>query len=249
MKISIITACYNSESTLADAINSVLAQDYDDIEYIIVDGASTDGSMAIVEARKDSISKVISEPDNGIYDALNKGVAIATGDFIGFLHSDDVLASNDAISSIVNILKSSPDAQAAYGDLIYVKASDLNSIFRRWVSKPFKPSLLRKGWMPAHPTLYLRKKCYQDLGAFDLSYKIAADYDSVLRYFSQPGFSAAYLPKVLVKMRVGGASNGSIKAILRKSKEDYRALRVNHIKYPLLVLTLKNISKLGQFVK
>lgn len=247
MKISIITACFNSEDTLRDAIESVLSQDYDNIEYIIVDGASTDGSMIIVESYGGRINKVISEPDHGIYDALNKGVAESTGDYIGFVHSDDVLASIDVISSLVKVLNENPKADAVYGDLNYVKATDLNSIFRRWVSKPFKFSLLKMGWMPPHPTLYLSKSYYQELGAFDLSFKIAADYESILRYFSQPGFAPVYIPKVMVNMRIGGASNGSLKAILRKMKEDYRAIKMNLLPLPLKVLLLKNLSKLKQF--
>ncbi|MBC7193709.1 glycosyltransferase family 2 protein [Marinobacter sp.] len=252
MKISVITACFNSKATIRDAIESVLSQDHNDVEYILVDGASTDNTMAIVGEYRDRISQVISEPDSGIYDALNKGIRSATGDLVGFLHSDDLFAHSSVLSHIAAQASSNNGqlgCDAVYGDLNYVSSGDTSRVVRRWTSRPFQRELLSRGWMPPHPTLYLKREIYESLGGFDLDYRIAADYESILRYFSQPGFSAEYLPETLITMRLGGASNGTLSGILRKSREDYSALRKNRIPYPWLALAWKNLSKLPQFLK
>jgi glycosyltransferase len=254
MKISVITACFNSEATIRDAIESVLSQTWEDVEYILVDGASTDGTMDIVREYGGRISQVISEPDKGIYDALNKGINAATGDLVGFLHSDDLFANSSVLSCIASKAgdgdpQESLSCDAVYGDLNYVSASDTSRVVRRWISRPFTPELLSRGWMPAHPTLYLKREVYRELGGFDLSYRIAADYESILRYFSKPGFKACYIQETLITMRLGGASNGSVSSILRKSREDFRALRKNSIPHPLIALAWKNFSKLPQFFK
>lgn len=254
MKISVITACYNSEATIRDAIESVLSQTWNDIEYIVVDGASTDGTMGIVREYGDRISQVVSEPDKGIYDALNKGVQTATGDLVGFLHSDDLFASASVLSRIASDAGDGDGrgelvCDAVYGDLNYVSASDTSKVVRRWTSRPFSTELLSRGWMPPHPTLYLKREIYRELGGFDLSYRIAADYESILRYFSQPALKPLYIPETLVTMRLGGVSNGSFSGILRKSREDLRALRKNSISHPLKALAWKNLSKLPQFFR
>ena len=244
MKISVITACFNSENTIRSAIESVLSQDYENIEYIVVDGASTDGTLRIVNDYSERISRIISEPDKGIYDALNKGIEAATGDLVGFLHSDDLFADD---STLRTVAESAEGQDAVYGDLNYVSAHDTSHIVRRWKSKDFTPDLLKQGWMPPHPSLYLRRDIYRDQGGFDRSFRIASDYESVLRYFSQPDFKARYIPKVLVTMRLGGVSNGSLRGILRKMSEDYAALRKNNIGSPLVALVWKNFSKIPQF--
>lgn len=254
MKISVITACYNSEATIRDAIESVLSQTWADLEYIVVDGASTDSTMEIVGGYGSRISQVISEPDRGIYDALNKGIHAATGDLLGFLHSDDLFVHASVLSNIASAAGSDERSgelacDAIYGDLNYVSANDTSKVVRRWNSRMFSPELLSTGWMPPHPTLYLKREIYRELGGFDLSYRIAADYESILRYFSQPEFQPRYIPETLVTMRLGGASNGSISGILRKSREDFRALRKNSIPHPLRALAWKNLSKLPQFFK
>ena len=250
MKISIITATYNSEATLKSCMISVLHQSYQNIEYVIIDGNSTDETLDLVKQHQLQFPKIefkiLSEIDNGIYDALNKGVQLATGDVIGFVHSDDVLASDSIVSKIAEVLKNS-NVDGVYGDLEYVNKENTNNIIRYWKSKNFHPKLLKQGWMPAHPTLFLKREVYLKHGNFDLSYNIAADYDFMLRVLKDQSLKFSYIPEVITKMRVGGASNRSLKNIIQKTKEDYRAIRSNNIGGWYLIF-LKNISKVRQFI-
>ncbi|GGW83477.1 glycosyltransferase family 2 protein [Salegentibacter mishustinae] len=248
MKISIITATFNSEFNILTAISSLKHQEYSDVEWIIIDGASMDNTVETIKTQYSGNLKIISEKDNGIYDALNKGVKLSSGDIIGFLHSDDLFVSKDIISKIETIFQKE-NVDGVYGDLQYVHKNDTSKVIRYWKSQNFKSSLLNKGWMPAHPTLFLRKKVYKKHGLFNLDYKIAADYDMMLRIFSDKSLKFHYLPQVITKMRVGGASNSSLKNIKLKSIEDFRTLKANGIKKPLKVLAYKNFSKLTQFVK
>ena len=245
MIVSIITACYNSVSTLELAIQSVLSQTYANIEYIIIDGASSDGTNEILEKYKNLVTKIVSEPDKGIYDALNKGIVLATGDVIGFLHADDLFYDNTVIEKIVEAF-SANNCQAVYGNLQYVSKENTNNMVRNWVSSEFIPAKLKQGWMPAHPTLYLKKEVYSNFGLFDLKYHIAADYDFMLRILSG-GVSTFYILQYIVKMRVGGKSN-SIKNLMNKMKEDLNALKKNKVG-GIYSLFLKNVSKLPQFLK
>jgi glycosyltransferase involved in cell wall biosynthesis len=246
MTISIITASFNNKSTINETIESVVSQSYPLIEYIIIDGNSTDGTKQIIESYSGKISKYISEPDKGIYDALNKGISLASGDIIGFLHADDTYSNSGILSKVAAEFTQSPHLWAVYGDLQFVSQNDSSKVIRSWKSQPFQKSLLTKGWMPAHPTLFIKKEIYQKFGLFDANYKIAADYDFVLRVFSQPGFTAKYLPEVLIKMRMGGVSTGNIKNLIRKSKEDYQILRRNKVGN-LFTVIRKILSKLSQF--
>lgn len=246
MKISIITSVYNNQETIKDAMDSVLSQTYENIEYIIVGGASTDGTVEIVQSYGDKISKFISEKDKGIYDGLNKGISLATGDMIAFLHSDDIYASDSIIEEVVLTFKSDKSLDGVYGDLVYTPKADTDKVLRYWKSKEFDSSLLKNGWMPAHPTLFLKREVYERFGGFDLSFRIAADYDFMLRVLSG-GIKVKYLPEVLYKMRVGGESNKSIKNIILKSKEDLKALKKNNIG-GVGTLVYKNLSKVIQFV-
>jgi glycosyltransferase len=248
MKITIITICYNSAATIEKTIESVAEQTYKNIEYIVVDGNSKDTTIDIIKKNEKVIAKWVSEPDKGLYDALNKGIRNATGDVIGFVHSDDLLASREVLSKIACIFQE-VKVDGVYGDLQYVNKEDTSKVIRYWKSEAFKPELLKKGWMPAHPTLFLKKEVYEKHGLFNLNYNIAADYDLMLRIFSDPTLKFKYLPEVITKMRVGGASNGSLKNIKLKSLEDLKALRTNGIKNPIKVLAYKNFSKLGQFVR
>ena len=245
MKISIITVCYNSDKTLDKTIQSVLSQAYINVDYIIVDGGSKDTTIDIIKKYKSKIFKWVSEPDKGIYDALNKGVQLATGDVVGFLHSDDLLVDSKIVSTIANQFEKE-NIDGVYGDLQYVDKNNIGKIIRYWKSCDFNSSLLKKGWMPAHPTLFLRKKVYDKYGRFDLAYKISADYDFMLRILKDDSLKFTYLPKVITKMRLGGASNRSIRNIIKKSKEDYRAIRSNNIG-GFITLMLKNTSKIKQF--
>ncbi|MGN4977017.1 glycosyltransferase family 2 protein [Aeromonas sp. 95A] len=246
MKVSIITATYNSAATIHDTLASLESQTYPDIEYIIVDGASKDNTLKVINDGCTRVSKIISEPDRGIYDALNKGIAAATGDIVGFLHSDDLFAYPDAIQDMVGIFQSG-GYDAVYADLEYVQQKDVNKVVRLWQSGSYNKKKLKYGWMPAHPTFYMKRSFYKKFNYFDLSYKIAADYDSILRYLWRGNVHAGYLPKVLIKMRVGGISNRSLASILRKTREDIHAMRNNGLFWPLTVV-LKNISKISQFL-
>lgn len=245
MKVSIITATYNSAATIHDTLASLECQTYQDIEYIIVDGASKDNTLEVINKNCTRVSKIISEPDRGIYDALNKGITAATGDIVGFLHSDDLLASPDAVANLVTAFKAG-DYNAIYADLDYVDKNDTDKIIRHWVSGKFKSFKLQLGWMPAHPTFYMTKALYENLGVFSLEFPIAADYDSVLRYFNSSELHAVYLPKVLVKMRVGGASNNSVSNTKRKVKEEVTIMRRNGVFYPL-ALVMKRLTKIHQY--
>jgi len=232
---------------VAEALESVLVQDHPEVELIVIDGGSRDGTREVLQAYAGRIGVLVSEPDRGIYDALNKGIAWASGDVVGFLHSDDLFA-DAAVLSRVAAAFADPAVCAVYGDLQYVRKGDTRRVVRHWKSAPFRARLLARGWMPPHPTLYVRREWYERIGGFDTRYRIAADYFSVLQLFSQPGFKAAYLPQVLVKMRVGGASNRSLANIARKSREDLDALRRSGVG-GMGALAWKNLGKLGQFFR
>lgn len=249
IKVSIITATYNSEKNIKTCIDSIINQDYKNIELLIIDGKSKDKTLEIIKkyAKSNSFIKFISENDNGIYDALNKGIDLSSGEIIGFVHSDDILASNKTITDIVEEFSKSK-VDGIYGDLVYTKQDNIDTVVRYWKSEKFTNSLLKKGWMPAHPTLYLKKEVYNTYGGFNLKYKIAADYDFITRIFSSKDLTFSYIPKVITKMRLGGASNASVKHIIQKSKEDYRIIRENKIGN-FSTLLFKNLSKFIQFTR
>ena len=251
MKISVITVCYNAREHILDSINSVLNQKHVDFEYIIIDGASNDGSTEIIRERIKRTEGVvfISEPDDGMYDALNKGIKLSSGDIVGFLHADDIFSSDKSLRDILNAFVVNNEIDAVYSDLDYVSASDVQKVVRHWRSCPFKDSYLGRGWMPPHPTFYVKRDWYERIGYFDLDYKIAADYKSMLIMLRVPGFQTFYLPSVTVKMRTGGVSNRSIISIVRKSYEDFVIMRDVGFNIPnsLISLCFKNFSKLGQF--
>jgi glycosyltransferase len=243
--ISLITATRNSIATVAECLDSVALQRGVDLQHIVIDGASGDGTEAILAKQASAFDVLVSEPDSGIYDALNKGIALARGDVIGFLHSDDLFAHEHVLLRVAEAF-ADPRVDAVYGDLEYVSRDNPQHVVRHWESAPFCPELLRQGWMPPHPTLYVRRSVYEQVGGFDLSYRIAADYDFMLRLFSRPGLQPRYIPEVLVRMRVGGVSNRSLSTIYRKSMEDLRALRKNQIG-GISTLLRKNLSKVVQF--
>jgi len=247
VKVSVITVVYNNVDHVGDAINAVLEQNYPFVEYVVVDGGSTDGTVDVINKYRSQIAVFLSEPDNGIYDALNKGVSYASGDIIGFLHSDDLYAHSGVISSVVDYFHDYK-INVMYGDLEYVKENEVDSVVRYWRAGSYSKMKLKCGWMPPHPTVYVYRSVYEKIGNFNLSYKISADYDYMLRLFSYEHVRVGYLPEVLVKMRLGGASNQSLSNLIRKSMEDYRALKSNRIG-GVLALSWKNISKLPQFFK
>ena len=247
MKVSLITATYNSEISIKTCLDSIVSQDYSDLEYLFIDGGSSDNTLSIIKKYRQNnpFIKMVSEKDYGIYDALNKGISAASGDIIGFVHSDDFLTTNNIINDIVSMMKTE-SLDGVYGNLQYVDKINTKKIIRNWKSCHFKTGLLKNGWMPPHPTLFLKREVYQKYGLFDVSYRISADYDFMLRIFKDSELKFGYLPKVITKMRVGGASNRSIKNIIEKSKEDYRAIKSNNIG-DFLTLIRKNTSKLKQF--
>ncbi|HCZ01544.1 MAG: glycosyl transferase [Rhodobacterales bacterium RIFCSPHIGHO2_02_FULL_62_130] len=246
MKITIITVVYNRAETIGQALESVASQSHGDVEHLVVDGASVDGTLEEIWARKRPHMRVISEPDAGIYDALNKGIAAATGEVIGLMHSDDFFAHDEVLQDVARCFEET-GSDAVYGDLDYVSASDVTRIVRRWVSGEYTQRRLAHGWMPPHPALFVRREVIEAFGPYDTSYRIAADYEAILRWFGRGGITPTYLPEVLVKMRVGGESNRSIELILRKSREDYRALRSTGVG-GVRALAWKNLSKLPQFL-
>jgi glycosyltransferase involved in cell wall biosynthesis len=246
MKVSVITVTYNSAETVEDTIKSVVNQDYKDIEYIIIDGLSKDNTLEIVNKYKHKIAKVISEKDHGIYDAISKGIKNATGDIVVALNSDDMYASNDVITKVVELFKSS-HADAVYGDLNYVDRFDTSKVIRKWKSGIYKKGHFLKGWMPPHPTFFVRNYCYQKYGSFNLTLRSAADYELMLRFIHKHEIKVAYLPKLIVNMRAGGQSNVSFKNRFKANREDRKAWEINGLKPGLLTLLRKPLSKIKQY--
>jgi len=245
MKISLITAVLNRRSTIQDTLNSVKSQSYNNIEHVIIDGASKDGTLDLLRKYSSAKTVLVSEKDSGIYHALNKGIAHATGDVIGLVHSDDILVHDDILTIIAEAF-TNPSIDAVYGDLQYVSAIDTTRVVRHWKAGKYADFKLARGWMPPHPTLFVRKSVFEKFGVYDTSYRISADYDAILRWFGSGQINTHYIPEVFVKMRVGGESNKSLQKVIQKSREDYRALRSNKIG-GLGALAWKNASKIGQF--
>ncbi len=245
MKISIITITFNSAKTIQRALESVLSQTYPDIEHVIVDGASSDGTKEIIEAyaKKHQNVRWKSEKDSGIYNAINKGIRMATGDVIGFLHSDDVFFSPDSIGQIAAAFEDEK-VDVVYGDLQYCKGP---KVVRRWKSNDFNPCALKYGWMPPHPTVYVRREVYQQVGEYDEWFRISADYDMMLRIFTA-GYKSKYIPQVLVCMEVGGASNKNTQARLSKTQEDRVVLKKNQVGAGYLTVACKQLRKIKQFL-
>ena len=247
-KISIITVCFNSSNTIEGTIQSVISQNYTNIEYIIVDGLSTDNTLKIVEKYKNKISKLISEKDNGIYYAINKGIAASTGEIVAILHADDFYANENVISDVVGAFEKK-NVDAVYGDLQYVDQLDTNKIKRNWISKKYNKSNFLKGWMPPHPSFFVKRECYNKYGVFNTVLKSAGDYELMLRFLYKNNCSVDYIPQVLVKMRVGGKSNVSILNRIIANREDKKAWEINNLHPGAFTFIRKPLSKLGQFFK
>ncbi len=245
LKISVVTAVYNRVATVGHAMASLQAQTHPHVEHIVQDGGSTDGTLAALTQLAIPSTFVRSEPDKGIYDAINLGIARATGDIIGLMHSDDFYADDRALERIAEAF-ASPEVDGVYGDLQYVAGERPHGVVRHWRSGEYSRSKLERGWMPPHPTLYLRRKVFDQWGLYDTNFRIAADYDAMLRYLVKGQIKLAYIPEVLVKMRIGGESNRSLSRILLKSREDLQAIRRNGVG-GLGTLACKNLRKLPQF--
>lgn len=246
MKVSIITITYNSAQTVEQTILSVINQTYTNIEYILVDGLSTDATLQIAEKYKHRISTIISEKDKGLYDALNKGIALATGDVVGILHSDDFYTHPSVIQNYVDLFLKT-GAAAAYGDLYYVDREDTAKIIRTWKSGTYRQGSFLNGWMPPHPTFFVKRNVYEKFGVFNTEFKTAADYELMLRFIHKNKIALAYLPEFTVKMRVGGASNESVVNRVNANREDRRAWDINGLKPRFYTLYLKPLRKILQF--
>ena len=252
MRISVITVCYNAASTLKDAVDSVLGQVPAgeapfELEYIVVDGASTDGTLDLLASYSERIATLILGPDQGLYDAMNKGVQAATGDVVAILNADDVYASTDVLARVAATFRET-EAEAVYGDLHYVAADDLSHVTRRWKAGAYTPGAFRQGWMPPHPALFVRRACYNRWGLFTLALRSAADYELMLRFIHRHGMTLAYLPETLVLMRAGGMSNASLQHRIRAHREDWKAWRMNGFHPSPFTLLAKPLRKLPQFL-
>lgn len=247
MKLSIITATFNSASTIADTLACVKNQDYPNIEHIIMDGVSKDNTLEIVKTFP-HVAKIVSEKDKGIYDAMNKGIMCATGDVIGILNSDDVYASNDVLSAVAKTFED-PSVQATYANLEFVLRDDLNKVVRKWKAGTYSKKSFYYGWMPPHPTFFVRKEVYDKVGLFNTDLGSAADYELMLRILLKHNIPAAYINRVIIKMRVGGISTASLSNRLKANQKDKLAWKVNGLQPNFYTLYLKPIRKLGQFLR
>ena len=247
-KISIITVSFNSAKTIKETIESILIQDYNNIEYIIIDGGSSDETIDIVKSYSEKISYFISEKDNGIYDAMNKGIKAATGDIVGILNSDDFYPNSFVLSNVAKSFKKY-NCDAVYGDLVYVKEKDTTQIKRYWQAGNYNTSKIKNGWMLPHPTFFVKKVMYDRYGLYNTDLKSAADYEMILKLLYKENISVHYIPMILVKMRMGGASNSTFLNRIRANKEDGLAWTKNQLNKPMFVRIKKPLQKVIQFFK
>ncbi len=247
MKVSIISVALNSAAYIEDCIESVVKQDYEDIEYIVIDGGSTDGTIEIIKRYEEGIVKWISEPDRGIYDAMNKGIKAVTGDVIGILNSDDIYVHDSVITIVMSYL--SKDMDTCYGDLVYVDRNDTNKRGRYWKPGPFIKDKFKRGWMPPHPTYFVKRKIYEEFGLFDINFQLAADYELMLRFLYINNVSTIYIPECLVKMRAGGYCRPGLTNTINNMQENYRAWKVNGRRPNPLTFLMKPLLKTLQYIK
>jgi glycosyltransferase involved in cell wall biosynthesis len=246
-RLTVITVCFNAAATIQDTLDSVAGQSWPDREHVVVDGGSTDGTREILERNRDRLAVLVSEPDRGLYDAMNKGLHLARGDYAGFLNADDVFADRDALASIAQALAPG-DVDACHGDLVYVDARDTARVVRWWKSREFEPGLVARGWMPAHPTFYCRRELLLAEGGFDIRYRLQADYELMLRLFERRRIRSRYLPRLLVRMRTGGQTNRSIGNVVRGNLEAWRAWRELGFGWSPWFMVRKVASRLPQFL-
>jgi glycosyltransferase involved in cell wall biosynthesis len=250
MKISIITVTLNNISVINRCLASVISQKYNDIEHIIIDGASTDGTLSLLESKREQFKFLISEPDKGIYDAMNKGINVATGDIIGFLNSDDFYASNNVLSRVASIFKDNSYLDSCYADLAYVDPLDISKNIRYWRSSKFVSGLFSKGWCPPHPTFFVRRSVYQRFGNFNLHYRIASDVELMMRFLEVQKINSRYIPELWIKMRLGGTTNKSFKNIVMQNKEVLHALKSHNLSVNWISFFIyKIINRVLQFLK
>ena len=246
MKISVITVCFNSAVTIINTLGSVAAQRHADVEHIIIDGGSTDGTVEIVRDACPRPAKIVSEPDLGIYDAMNKGMAAASGEVVGTLNSDDVFAGPGVLESVCRCF-SDPSVNACYGDLVYVARDEPDRIVRYWKSTAYRDGLFSRGWMPPHPTFYLRRSALEKYGGFDLRYRLQADFEFTMRMLAVHRLKSIYLPEIMVKMKTGGVTNNRLTNVVKGNIEAYRACRMHRVNVTPFFIFRKVISRLYQF--
>jgi len=244
LKISLITVSFNAEKTIGRCIQSVINQSYPNVEYIVIDGNSTDKTCQIISKYRGHIQLFISEPDRGVYDAMNKGIKIATGDIIGMLNSDDFFASDNILLNVADAF-GQHSIRILYGDLDYVNAA--GKVIRKWRSGNYAKSAFNRGWMPPHPTFYCKKELFYEFGFYSLDYGTAADYELMTRFMFKNNIGAFYLQRVMVKMELGGKSNKSLTNRVKASLNDLRAMKINDIKNPWLVMFFKPLGKISQY--
>jgi len=245
--ISIITPVFNNEKTIEYTIQNVFNQSYSNVEYIVIDGESTDRTIEIINKHKDKISKFSSEKDKGVFDGMNKGIKIASGDIIGILNSDDIYDSDKIIEIVVQKMQEN-NADVCWGDLVYVSQNNPDKIIRHWKSSEYKEGKFKNGWMPPHPTFFVKRWVYEKYGIFNLDFPISADYELMLRFLEKYKIKSCYIPQILVKMRVGGKSNKNIKNIIKANIECYKAWKMNGLKINPLRIFLKPFSKISQYL-
>ncbi len=250
MLVSIITVTLNSKSVLIDCLDSVATQSYDNIEHIVIDGGSTDGTLTLLNSRSKNLAILISEPDNGIYDAMNKGIALARGDIVGILNSDDFYANDQVISNVKKIFTNDPSIEACYADLIYVDRHKTSKKVRYFKSSKFEQGLFSKGWCPPHPTLFVRRSVYKKFGLFNLNYRIASDIDLMIRFLEINKIKTKYVSEIWVKMRLGGITNKSLKNIYIQNQEILKSIREQGLRVNTIIFFInKFINRLIQFLR
>lgn len=247
MKISIITATYNSDKTIVDCLNSVFSQTYKNFEVIIIDGLSTDNTLKLVSSFSSDV-RIFSEFDNGLYDAMNKGIELATGDVVAILNSDDLFFSNDILELIVSKFKLDQNLDIIYGNIVYVEQSNTNKIVRKWVSKNYYKNYFEDGNVPPHPSLFLRKRVYESAGKFNLDLKLASDYDFMLRIFKKFDFNSLFINRYIVKMRLGGATNKTYLNIIKQNIEILNSWKLNNLRAPFYLFPKRILLRLRQFL-
>lgn len=248
MKISIITVVMNAVSTIEDTLHSVANQTHRDVEHIVIDGGSTDGTLEVIERHQDRIALWKSEPDDGIYDAMNKGIGLATGEVVGTLNADDVYSHNNVLATVSQGFEDD-QLEACYADLVYVDPRNMDQVIRYWRSCDYRPGLFERGWIPAHPTFFVRRRVYERLGGFDLQYRLHADTELTMRFLAVAGIRWRYYPEIWVRMRMGGATNRSIINIFKGNLESYRACKAHGLKVTPLYFPIKFLSRLPQFIR
>lgn len=248
--ITVLTAVHNGVESIADCLDSVANQDFTEVEQIVLDACSTDGTSELVQSKAGPHVRHVREPDGGLYDALNKGIALAKHDVIGLLHADDVYADAHVLSRVAYAFRADPTLEGVYGDLVYVSTRDPRQVVRYWRAGEYTRGMFFRGWMPPHPTLFLRRSVYGRVGGFRVDLNIAADYEFVLRALHVHGAKVAYVPEVFTRMRLGGMSNRSLSNVVRKTRQDLEAWRLNgQGPWGLGAVALKNVTKLPQFIQ